>query len=226
MIFLAKEDITGSGFKGAGFEMKGFQERNLDNLLKRLGSKPVQKAIEDLSNIEKDEWSAIATTATSLQEFVGLGGNTALFQNFGSSIKDTLKIELQYITAPLLNEINGVINSVLEPFLPMLETAINEVNSAIQIGMGAIEAIISGKLDQYLRNLKLEMQDEVSAWQKQSSETFWGSEIGKAAFFKMYGIDLDEMSAKGTAGGAYSGQFDIDPKALEDMLKDFELGGF
>ena len=69
-------EFEGSGFKGAAFEQKGMEERNLQTLLKSLSNKETQKSIEALSNIERDEWKTMAITETMLNSFVSLVGTS------------------------------------------------------------------------------------------------------------------------------------------------------
>lgn len=87
---MSKEPIIGSGFRGAAFEQKGMQERNLALLLKSLSNKETQKSIEALSKIERDEWKSMAITATMLNNFVSLGGASALT----NSIKETIQLQI------------------------------------------------------------------------------------------------------------------------------------
>jgi len=110
--------------------------------------------------------------------------------------------------------------------MPMIKEVMDEILVMIQRGAGFLEALFTGKLDEFMRNLQLEMQDEVHAWQVQRTEAFWSSPFGKAWFKHQYGIDLEAMSALGTAGGVYSGQFDVDMDRLAAMLANMNLGDF
>ncbi len=123
---MSKETIVGSGRRGFGFEQKGFQERNLTLLLETLSKKEVQKSIEALSKIEKDEWTAMATTATMLNNFVALGGASTLI----TSIKETIRLQIDSLLSPLTNEINQAITDIITPFVnDILTPLINDITT-------------------------------------------------------------------------------------------------
>ena len=134
---MPRESIVGSGRRGFGFEQKGFQERNLALLLDTLSKKETQKSIEALSKIDKDEWNAIAITATTLNNFVTLGGVNTLT----NSVKETIKLQIESILSPLTNEINQAMTEILTPFInDILTPVINELNTFLsenQTGAGA-----------------------------------------------------------------------------------------
>ena len=122
---MPRESIVGSGRRGFGFEQKGFQERNLALLLETLSKKEVQKSIEALAKFDKDEWVEMANTATSLNNFVALGGVSTLT----SSIKETIKLQIDSLLSPLKNEINQAITSIIAPFIAdILTPMINSLN--------------------------------------------------------------------------------------------------
>ena len=120
--------IIGSGRRGFGFEQKGFQERNLGLLLETLSKKEVQKSIEALSKFDKDEWIAMAATATTLNNFISLGGASTLI----SSVKETIKLQIDSLISPLKNELNELINTLLKPILPLLTDIVNTLTPIIQ----------------------------------------------------------------------------------------------
>jgi len=146
---VSKQPIIGSGFKGPGFEQKGFQERNLQLLLDTLSKKETQKSIEALSKIDKDEWRAMATTATMLHSFVSLGGTSTLVTTLTSSVEKTIKLQVESILSPLTNEINQAITDLITPFInDILTPLINDLNDFLsenQTGAGA-GGIIGGVL--------------------------------------------------------------------------------
>jgi len=190
-----------------------------------------QKALEELMDkmqkIPTEKWKNMLDTVISVENIVDKGGlDLSLIGGWKDEIKDTFRTEIEYILAPFKNEINAIINELLEPFMPMIKEVMDEILVMIQRGAGFLEALFTGKLDEFMRNLQLEMQDEVHAWQVQRTEAFWSSPFGKAWFKHQYGIDLDAMSALGTAGGVYSGQFDVDMDRLAAMLANMNLGDF
>lgn len=127
---MARESIIGSGFKGAAFEQKGMEERNLQTLLKSLSNKETQKSIEALSKIERDEWTAMAITATTLNNFLSLGGPSELINSITSSIETTIKLQIDSLLSPINNEINTAINEILGPFINnVLTPAVNTLTN-------------------------------------------------------------------------------------------------
>lgn len=143
---MPREPIIGSGRKGFGFEQKGFQERNLALLLETLSKKEVQKSIEALSKIEKDEWTAMANTATMLNSFVELGGTGELL----SSIKTTINLKMDEFLAPLQNEINQQITDLINPLIELVTPVVNDLSTflsenATGAGAGGIAGLIASK---------------------------------------------------------------------------------
>ncbi len=143
---MPRESIVGSGRKGFGFEQKGFQERNLALLLETLSKKEVQKSIEALAKFEKDEWVEMANTATSLNNFVALGGVSTLT----SSIKETIKLQIDSLLSPLKNELNQGIAELINPLLEILTPVINDLttflaDNAVGAGVGGIAGLIASK---------------------------------------------------------------------------------
>lgn len=146
---MSRDPIIGSGRKGFGFEKKGIQERNLLLLLETLSKKETQKAVEALSKIKKDEWIAMAATATMLNSFVTLGGNVAFFNVMTESIKETIKLQVDSLLSPLTNEINQQITDLLTPFInDVLGPVINQLTTFIATntvgaGIGGIAGAVA-----------------------------------------------------------------------------------
>ena len=128
---------------------EALSNRNLTLLLGTLSKKETQKSLESLSKIDKDEWRAIATTATTLNSFVALGGTNELVTTLTSSVKETIKLQVESLLSPLTNEINQAITDQLTPFInDILTPIINELNTFLsenQTGAGA-GGIIGGVL--------------------------------------------------------------------------------
>ena len=130
---MPKEPIVGSGFKGPGFEMKGFQQRNLENLLKTLSNKETQKSIEALSKIKKDEWKFMAEATTQLNSFLALGGIEAFASHFTERINTTIELKIDEFLSPLNNEINQAITDILSPVMEILSPVINDIVTFISV---------------------------------------------------------------------------------------------
>ena len=144
---MPREPIIGSGFRGAGFEQKGFQERNLALLLNTLSQKETAKSIEALSKVERDEWKAIAEAATQLNSFVSLGGTSALVTTLTSSVEKTIQLQIESLLSPLTNEINQAISDIITPFITdLLTPLINSLNDFLaenKVGAG-VGGLIGG----------------------------------------------------------------------------------
>ena len=144
---MPREPIVGSGRKGFGFEQKGFQEKNLQLFLETISKKETQKSIEALSKIDKDEWKAIATTATQLNSFISLGDTTGFLANMATSIKNTIKLQIDSLFSTLTNEINQGITNALQPLIDLLIPLINELstfiaNNTLGAGLGGIAGMV------------------------------------------------------------------------------------
>ena len=64
----------------------------------------------------------------------GIGGLTTdldLIAGIKDTITNTLKTELQYLIAPIENELMNVINTLLAPIMPYLQGAVNLITSSI-----------------------------------------------------------------------------------------------
>ena len=125
---------------------EALSNRNLTLLLDTLSKKETQKSLEALSKIDKDEWRAMATTATMLNSFVALGGTRELL----SSIKNTIDLKMEEFLAPLQNEINQNIADLINPLIEFITPTINDLASflaenAVGAGVGGIAGVITSK---------------------------------------------------------------------------------
>lgn len=170
------------------------------------------------------------------------GSDIGILGGVESSIKDTLRTEFANVTSEFTNMVNSVINTILAPFMPMIEAALNEVNTMISRGMGAIQALLEGRFDQWIRELQLSMQDEVHAAQVVQTETqaalefqVWEGWYVMGQYDRIPAWALNILNQYGSfaayeaaadAAGIYSGQFDIDPSVIEDMLSNLNLPDF
>lgn len=131
---------------------EALSNRNLTLLLDTLSKKETQKSLEALAKIDKDEWKAIATTAQTLREFVSLGGTSELTTILTSSVKETVKLQIESVLSPLTNEINQQITTLLTPFIKdILTPIINDLNTFLsenKTGAGA-GGIIGGVIGSF-----------------------------------------------------------------------------
>jgi hypothetical protein len=186
--------------------------------------KAQKELMEKMDKIPPEKFTQLKDMLGSMERMLDVGGSDlGILSGVTDKIEDTIKTQFDSITSELTNMINTTINTLLEPFMPAIETALNGFNTILSRGTGAIEALITGKFDEYIKNLKLELQDQVDTWQQQQTERFWGSERGRDLIEMLYGVDLDALEAAAAAGGVYSGQFDIDPDALAAILEKLDL---
>ena len=139
-------EFEGSGRKGFDFEEKGYQERNLNNLLKSLSKKKTQEAIKDLSEIEPESWFSMVAITEKLTSGIGGGTDLSLLSDLKDDLTSIIKTELEYALAPLKNEFNDLINTALEPFMPFLTNIFNwlggilgDIGGAIRDGFGLFD---------------------------------------------------------------------------------------
>ena len=151
MIIIPKDDFNfeGSGYKGAEFEQKGQEDRNLTNLLTILSNKTTQKSVEALSKIDKTEWASIAETSTNLRSIVEGGGLESVFGSMVDQIYDAVKLKIDELTSPLTNEITAAINTILDPFILLLSPVINNltqffIENPMGTGVGGIAGGVIG----------------------------------------------------------------------------------
>ena len=166
---------------------EALSNRNLTLLLETLSKKEVQKSIDALSKIERDEWTAMAATATMLNSFVELGGASTLI----SSIENTINLQIESILSPLMNEINQTITDLITPFInDILTPVINDLNDFVsENSAGAALGGIAGTI--------------AALWLP--GGVIWvaiGALIG-AALESSYGA-LDELVSQGPAGAPYT----------------------
>lgn len=101
--------------EGMDFGEEGYQEKNLDNLLKMFGSKKTSDAIENLSKIRPENWEKLANATQSIIDLAGQLQPNIISQAF-STISDYWEAKF-----------NAMINEWLAPYLPMIFDLINDV---------------------------------------------------------------------------------------------------
>lgn len=114
---MSKEPIVPTGSKGFGFEQKGYQERNLESLLKILSNKEANKTLQGLAEIPEKEWSDMRSTASELRQFVEAGGVGQVFEDFKTSVRDAMTEPIEAALAPLVNELQTIINEAVAAFI-------------------------------------------------------------------------------------------------------------
>lgn len=229
------------------FELKGYQERNIETLLKTLSSKEANKTITELAKIEKQEWAMMGLIMSNVKDITenGLAGLTdiGVGEELLSSLKDTLKTELNSALAPLKNELMDAINTLLEPIMPYLEWGINTLATMISVGTSALRGLITGNFSDLNRTIEQLFpganewkanefipdyynqyaENQVVAWEynwrtgHRDKNPEWVNRL-----LDEYG-SFAAYDAAATAAGTYSGQFDIDTDVLENLLNNMNL---
>ena len=193
--------------------------------------KAQQELVEKMNKMPLEKFFQLAYMLNTLERMFDKGGSDlGILTGITDSITDTITTELKGATSELMNSINTSINAILEPLMPMIQTALNGFNTLLSRGIGGIEALLTGKFDQYIANLKLELQDQVTAWQVRTTELYYSSLLGRTqieAQLLAAGLPtIAELEAQAIAGGVYSGQFDLDPDALARALADLQIPTF
>jgi len=216
-------DFMGTGFKGAGFELKGQQERNLDSLLTILNTKPATDTLTAIAKVDKETWGNIKSTVSDLKGLAS-GSDLSILSGIGDSITETIKTELNAVTSELQNAINTSINDLLEPFMPAIEVGLNTITSIITTGFSAWTALFTGKWADFEARI-----EELFPGITQAREDF---RVEWSEFLVEFGLQFDpelylliqEMNAAGTAGGVYSGQFnDLNYETVTNAIANLNL---
>jgi hypothetical protein len=95
------------------------QEKNLEHLIKVLGTKESIDALSEIGDIEKDTWKDIAVSIVSLKDFVTGGGISVLKTEISGIVQE----QIYGAFSPLMNELQPIIDEVyraIEPIIPYL----------------------------------------------------------------------------------------------------------
>ena len=118
-----------------------------------------EKTLKLLGKIKKDQWKAMGDTVLDMKEFTEAGGMDLL-----GSLEESLTLKVEELLSPLKNEIMDKVNTVLEPFMPFISTAVNEATTYMTRGMDAITAALTGKFDAWLLEETKTLQKEMDTW--------------------------------------------------------------
>ena len=95
------------------------QEKNLQHLIKVLGTKQSTDALTELGDTDKETWKNIRESVVGIRDFVIAGG----ISQFKAEIKEIVNEQVQGALSPLYNELQPLINEaykILEPIMPYL----------------------------------------------------------------------------------------------------------
>ena len=113
------------------------QTKNLQNLIKVLGTKQSIEALTALGKTDKETWGKIADSVTGLKDFVIGGGISA----FKEEIRTIVKEEADGIFAPIMNEFQPLIAEIYEAFLPIFPYIVNAITWIVTIIKPGVEGI-------------------------------------------------------------------------------------
>lgn len=112
---MSREPIIPMG--GSGLDpTKGFQERNLENLLKVLENKEAQKTLQVLAEVPREQWADIKESTHNIKAIVEGGGIDTIIADFKGHIVTTIEENIDAQLAPIYNEIDAIINKVITQF--------------------------------------------------------------------------------------------------------------
>ena len=165
---MPKDDLTPDQ---SSMQFASIQEKNLQHLIKVLGTKQSIDALTALGDVDKDTWKDIKESVVSLKDFVIGGGISSIKEE----IKDIIYENAQGALTPLYNELQPIINELykaVEPLMPYItEFTKWAVDVAIPFVEWLAEAIqdildlIQGKSD-----LDIHLEDRfgegISAWRE------------------------------------------------------------
>ena len=105
------------------------QEKNLQHLIKILGTKESIEALTEISKIEKSTWKDIKESIKSLADFALGGSISAIKAEIGTIVKENVDGAL----GPLYNELQPIINEVMRAIEPLMPYVVELVKWATDI---------------------------------------------------------------------------------------------
>ena len=100
-------------------QFASIQEKNLEHLIKILGTKESIEALTAISKIDKNTWKDINESISDLKDFALGGGISALKGEITTIVQENI----QWALGPLYNELQPIINEVMraiEPLMPFI----------------------------------------------------------------------------------------------------------
>ena len=96
------------------------------------------KVIKEMKGIKKEEWGVIHETLITLKGFT----DASAVEFFTSNLTESITLKFEEILAPLKNEWNDLLNTLLEPLMPMLQGLVEFLVPIIQIIATGVQWII------------------------------------------------------------------------------------
>lgn len=199
------------------------------------------KLLEKIGKIPEEKWRNLSKMVEGIERVFDKGGTDLdVISSLKDDLEETIRTELAAALSPLKNELAATINAILGPFMPIIQETVTGIATLIQRGMGAIQALIDGRFEEWFKQ-QLDLAQQKGGWAAQLrqrySEAYWSGPVGRKRINEILakqGLSLEELEASALAGGIYSGQFDLSTSAedlaaqvrkyLEDLNLDFDLG--
>ena len=191
----------------------------------RAKQKAQEELMKKMAKIPTEKWKTMLSTVVSLEKIVDKGGlDLAKIPGMIDSIKDAVSTELDFFLAPLKNDLTAAVNEALDPLMelitplmPAITTTLTGLITPIAFAIESWIAVFTGDWSKVI-----DMAKSVPGWVALQKEYYDRAiEVMTALFeetvIKYTGMTYNELDIQGTAGGVYSGQFDIDLDALADM---------
>ena len=185
-----------------------------------------------MNDIPEQKWTKMLSSIISLETIVNKGGfDTDLISGWTDEIGETFKTELGYALSPFKNELIAAFNIALEPFLPAIQAVAVTIGETIKLAFSAWEAIFTGNWDSFFLEMqKLAKKIPLLRDIKNAiveGQSMLAAQLYEKRVIELTGMTYKELSEQATAGGVYSGQFDLSPEDIEKILNmDLNLGDF
>ena len=116
--------------------------------------------MKEASKIKEREWKAMTGTVGALQEFAAVGGLEGMFDR----LSETWSLQVENALSPLTNEVTQLVAEALAPFMPMITETMNQITNYLTLGMGAIEAALTGNWDSWIEEQTIKFQKGMEGW--------------------------------------------------------------
>ena len=136
---------------------KGFIPPWMEKIAIQGGWKEAEKTISTLAKIKPQAWKAMGETIGILEDFLE-GGVIGGLADIGQDLKETVSLKVQEALSPIKNEVEQALAEALAPIMPAIQAIATEVATLFGRGMGAIEAIVTGKWDEWLKQETINFQ--------------------------------------------------------------------
>jgi len=162
----------------------GWDERALEQ---------AKEFMEKAGKIKEKEWKAMTGTLGALKDIVDAGGMEGMLDRW----QETLSLQVENAFSPLANEVSQAVADALAPILPMITATLQEVTKYFTLGLGGLEAALTGNWDTWIETEIVKFQDSMSGW----SEEWINFHTQVQIFFRTIEKWRADQIAAGTAAG-------------------------